>query len=75
MNDQLYFIIRMCKRQDGSVSAPADTRTTLTAALSLFYTRAGQAVASDYLIDTVILMTADGVLVEKASFEHEPVSQ
>ena len=74
MNDQLYFIIRMCKRQDGSVSAPADTRTNLTQALSLFYTRAGQAVASDFLSDTVILVTSDGVLVEKAAFTHEPTT-
>ncbi len=72
--DELYFIIRMCKRQDGTVSAPADTRTNLTAARALFYTRAGQAVASDFLSDTVILITADGVLVDKAAFTHEPTA-
>lgn len=70
--DELYFIVRMCKRQDGSVSAPADTRTNLNQARALFYTRASQAVASDFLIDTVVLLTADGVMVDKASFTHEP---
>ena len=66
----LYFVIRMCKRQDGTVVAPAENRTTEQDARALFYTRAGQAVASDNLIDTVILITADGFLLDKAAFEH-----
>lgn len=72
--ENLYFVIRMTKRQDGTIVAPAENRTTEQDARSLFYTRAGQAVASDNLIDTVVLLAADGFLMDKASFTHDPIA-
>lgn len=62
--DELYFVIRTAKRQDGTITAPAETRTTLKEAYALFYTRAGQAVASDYIYDAVILADAHGHLID-----------
>lgn len=70
-----YIVIRMCNRQDGSFVAPAESYEEETPARSTFYTRAGQAVASDNLTDTVILVTAEGFQLDKASFTHAPAAE
>ena len=68
--ENLFFVIRISKRQDGTIVAPAENRATEQDARALFYTRAGQAVASNNLIDTVLLVTAGGFLMDKVAFEH-----
>ena len=69
-----YFVMWAAQRQNGTVAAPVESFEDERAALSTFHVRAGQAAAGDNLKDTVTLITADGFLMEKAVFEHEPVA-
>ena len=66
-----YFVMWAAQRQDGSVAAPVESFEEERAAISTFHIRAGQAAGGTNLKDTVTLVTADGFLLMKASFEHE----
>ena len=70
-----YFVCWVAQRQNGTVAAPVESFEEERAALATFYIRCGQAANGDNLKDTVILFTADGFQMHKASFEHEPVEQ
>lgn len=64
-----YFVMWAAQRQDGSVAAPVESFEDERAAIAQFHIRAGQAANGDNIKDTVILVTADGFLMDKASFE------
>ena len=66
-----YFVMWAAQRQDGSVAAPVESFEDERAARAVFYIRAGQAANGNNLKDTVILVTADGFLMDEAAFEHE----
>lgn len=70
-----YFVMWAAQRQDGSVAAPVESFENERAAISQFHIRAGQAANGTNLKDTVILVTADGFLMEKATFEHDQIEQ
>lgn len=67
-----YFVMWAAQRQNGTVAAPVESFEEERAAVATFHTRAGQAANGDNLKDTVTLMTADGFVMDKAIFEHEP---
>lgn len=69
---EVYYIMRATIRQDGTVSAPVETRYTENEALGLFYIRAGQAATSDNKLETVTLTTGAGFQMDAVHFEHEP---
>lgn len=68
---EVYYIMRASIRQDGTVSAPVETRYTENEAWGLFYIRAGQAVTSDNKLETVTLTAGNGFQMDKVSFAHE----
>ncbi len=68
---EVYYIMRATIRQDGTVSAPVETRYTENEALGLFYIRAGQAATSDNKLETVTLVTGNGFQMDSVHFEHE----
>ena len=70
-----FFVMWAAQRQNGTVAAPVESFEDERAAIGMFHTRAGQAANGDNLKDTVILVTADGFLMEKAVFEHDPIEQ
>lgn len=70
-----YFVCWAAQRQNGTVAAPVESYENERDAIATFHIRAGQAANGDNLKDTVVLFTADGFLMQKASFEHEPVSE
>ena len=68
-----YFVMWAAQRQDGTVAAPVESFEDERSATATFHIRAGQAAGNNNLKDTVILVTADGFLMEKAVFTHDPV--
>ena len=70
-----YFVCWVAQRQNGTVAAPVESYENERDAIATFHIRAGQAANGDNLKDTVVLFTADGFLMQKAIFEHEPVSE
>ncbi len=70
---EVYYIMRASIRQDGTVSAPVETRYTENEAWGLFYIRAGQAATSENRMETVTLTAGSGFQMDKVSFEHEAV--
>lgn len=68
-----YFVMWAAQRQDGSVAAPVESFEDERAAIAQFHIRAGQAAGGTNLKDTVTLVTADGFLMQKASFSHEAI--
>lgn len=68
---EIYYIMRATVRQDGTVSAPVETRYTENEALGLFYIRAGQAATSENRMETVTLTTGAGFQMNSVHFEHE----
>ena len=70
-----YFVMWAAQRQNGTVAAPVESFEDERAALATYHVRAGQAANGDNLKDTVILVTADGFVMEKAVFEHDPVTE
>ena len=68
-----HFVMWAAQRQNGTVAAPVESFESERAALANFYIRAGQAANGDNLKDTIILTTADGFVLQKAVFEHEPI--
>lgn len=69
-----YFVCWAAQRQNGTVAAPVESFESERAAISTFHIRAGQAAGGENLKDTVVLFTADGFQMMKASFEHEPTT-
>lgn len=69
-----HFVCWAAQRQNGTVAAPVESFESERAAIAQFHIRAGQAANGDNLKDTVVLFTADGFQMMKASFEHEPVN-
>ena len=70
-----YFVMWAAQRQDGSVAAPVESFEDERAAIATFHIRAGQAANGTNIKDTVVLVTADGFLMQKASFEHEVIAE
>lgn len=70
-----YFVMWAAQRQNGTVAAPVESFEDERAAIANFHIRAGQAANGDNQKDTVILVTADGFLMHKATFEHAPVAE
>lgn len=66
-----YFVCWVAQRQDGSVAAPVESFEDKRAAIAQFHIRAGQAANGNNIKDTVVLFTADGFWMKKASFERE----
>lgn len=69
-----YFVMWAAQRQNGTVAAPVESFEEERAAIANFHIRAGQAANGDNLKDTVVLVTADGFQMMKATFEHDPVA-
>ncbi len=69
-----HFVCWAAQRQDGSVVAPVESFENERSAIANFHIRAGQAANGTNLKDTVVLFTADGFQMMKATFEHEPVA-
>jgi hypothetical protein len=69
-----HFVCWAAQRQNGTVAAPVESFESERAAIANFHIRAGQAANGDNLKDTVVLFTADGFQMMKASFEHAPVN-
>lgn len=69
-----FFVMWAAQRQDGSVAAPVESFEDERAAVAQFHIRAGQAAGGTNLKDTVTLVTADGFLMDKAVFEHDPIA-
>ena len=68
-----FFVMWAAQRQNGTVAAPVESFENERDAIANFHIRAGQAANGDNLKDTVILVTADGFLMDSVSFEHEAV--
>jgi len=73
MSMKTHFVCWAAQRQDGSVAAPVESFENERAAVAQFHIRAGQAANGTNLKDTVILYTADGFMLDSATFEHEPI--
>lgn len=69
-----HFVCWAAQRQDGSVAAPVESFENERSAVATFHIRAGQAANGTNLKDTVVLFTADGFQMMKATFEHDPVA-
>lgn len=67
-----FFVMWAAQRQNGTVAAPVESFEDERSAIATFHIRAGQAANGDNIKDTVILVTADGFLMDKAVFENEP---
>lgn len=70
-----HFVCWAAQRQDGSVAAPVESFENERSAIAAFHIRAGQAANGTNLKDTVVIFNANGFQLDKAEFEHEPITQ
>lgn len=65
-----FILVHIVNKADGTGTAAGTTYVTETEARKAFYRLCGQAVDSEYLTDTVVLMTKFGDVIDKQKFDH-----
>lgn len=70
-----YFVMWAAQRQNGTVAAPVESFEEERAARATWHTRCANAANGDNLKDTVVLMNAEGFVLESDTYEHAPVEQ
>lgn len=69
-----FIVVHIVNKADGTASIPGTAYDTETEARKAFYRLCGQAVDSDYVTDTVVLMTKFGDVIDKERFDHRAES-
>ena len=68
-----FFVVRLANKQDGTVACPVASFETEAEAQKEYYRLCGQAVDSTHLIDSVVLLAAQGYEIKCETFEHEAI--
>ena len=69
-----YFVMWAAQRQNGTVAAPVESFEDERAARAVWHTRCSNAANGDNLKDTVVLMNAEGFVLESDTSEHAPTA-
>lgn len=69
-----YFVMWAAQRQDGTVAAPVESFEEERAARATWHLRCSNAANGSNLKDTIVLMNAEGFVLDSDHYEREPVT-
>ena len=71
---QNFVVLRISVQDNGRIAAPVNAYETEGDAWRQYFMLCSQAVNSSYSLDSVVIMTKEGFVLEKKTFEHAPVA-